>query len=121
MMAISVEDLLNWIMDLGGSYHITYMRDYLVDFEEYDSGNILLGDDRECRVRGIEGFTRKMQSGKIKVIKGSLVVVSGTRIANCVYTIDGQSVTRKTLKGRKQFGLVKVARFLRLQEIVLQK
>ncbi|GJT06523.1 zinc finger, CCHC-type containing protein [Tanacetum coccineum] len=45
-----------------------------------------------------------MQSGKIKVIKGSLVVLSGTRRANCVYTLDGQAVTRKTLKGRKQLG-----------------
>ncbi|GJS68356.1 hypothetical protein Tco_0682921 [Tanacetum coccineum] len=44
------------------------------------------------------------QSGKIKVIKGSLVVLSGTRRANCVYTLDGQAVTRKTLKGRKQLG-----------------
>ncbi|GJS36413.1 zinc finger, CCHC-type containing protein [Tanacetum coccineum] len=51
-----------------------------------------------------EGFTVKMQSGKIKVIKGSLVVLSGTRRANCVYTLDGQAVTRKTLKGRKQLG-----------------
>ncbi|GKA84217.1 zinc finger, CCHC-type containing protein [Tanacetum coccineum] len=68
-------------------------RDYLVDFEKYDGGNILLGDDRECRVRG---------TSKIKVIKGSLVVLSGTRRANCVYTLDNQAVTRKTLKGRNR-------------------
>ncbi|GJY64664.1 hypothetical protein Tco_0466124, partial [Tanacetum coccineum] len=49
-------------------------------------------------------FTVKMQSGKIKVIKGSLVVLSGTRRANCIYILDGQAVTRKTLKGRKQLG-----------------
>ncbi|GJY17181.1 zinc finger, CCHC-type containing protein [Tanacetum coccineum] len=140
MMAMSVQELLDWIMDSGGSYHITYIRDYLVDFEEYDGDNILLGDGREYRVREMgkvqvqisdgsafvlnnvryvselrqnlislatlekEGFTVKMQSGKIKVIKGSLVVLSGTRRANCVYTLDGQAVTRKTLKGRKQLG-----------------
>lgn len=46
----------------------------------------------------------KMQSGKIKVIKGSLVVLSGTRKTNCIYTLDGQAVTGKTLKGRKQLG-----------------
>ncbi|GKC89705.1 zinc finger, CCHC-type containing protein, partial [Tanacetum coccineum] len=51
-----------------------------------------------------EGLTVNMQSGKIKVIKGSLVVLSGTTRANCVYTLDGQIVTRKTLKGRKQLG-----------------
>ncbi|GKF05362.1 hypothetical protein Tco_0036030 [Tanacetum coccineum] len=127
-------------MDSGGSYNITYRIYYLVGFEEYDDGNILLGDGRECRIRGTgnvqvqmrdgssfvldsvmyipklrrnlislgtlekEGFTVKMQSGKIKVIKGSLVVLSGTRKANCVYSLDGQAVTRNTLKGRKQLG-----------------
>nr|GFA17327.1 retrovirus-related Pol polyprotein from transposon TNT 1-94 [Tanacetum cinerariifolium] len=50
MMVMSVEELLDWIIDLGGSYHMTYERDYLFDFEEYDDGNVLLGDDRECRV-----------------------------------------------------------------------
>nr|GEW33420.1 hypothetical protein [Tanacetum cinerariifolium] len=125
---------------IGGSYHITYRRDYLVEFEKYDGGNILLVDGREYYVRRTskvqvqmrdgssfvldnvryvlelkrnlillgtlkkEGFTVKMQSGKIKVIKDSLVVLSGTKRAICVYTLDGQSVTRKTLKGRKQLG-----------------
>nr|GEV87810.1 universal stress protein PHOS32-like [Tanacetum cinerariifolium] len=49
-----------------------------------------------------EGFTVKMQLGKIKVMKGSLVVLSETRRANYVYTLDGQGMTKKTLKGRKQ-------------------
>nr|GFC02262.1 retrovirus-related Pol polyprotein from transposon TNT 1-94 [Tanacetum cinerariifolium] len=34
MMAMGNEELSNWIMDSGGSYHITYKRDYLVNFEE---------------------------------------------------------------------------------------
>ncbi|GJY21716.1 hypothetical protein Tco_0394282 [Tanacetum coccineum] len=51
-----------------------------------------------------EGFTMKMQSGKMKVIKGSLMALSGTIRANCIYTLDGHAVTMKTLKGRKQLG-----------------
>nr|GEY18906.1 zinc finger, CCHC-type [Tanacetum cinerariifolium] len=51
-----------------------------------------------------EGFIVKMQSGKIKVIKCSLVILSGTRRANCVYTLYGYAMTRKTLKGGKQLG-----------------
>ncbi|GJS56168.1 zinc finger, CCHC-type containing protein [Tanacetum coccineum] len=140
MMAMSVKELLDWIINSRGSYHMAYKRDYLLDFEEYYSGNVLLGDGRECRVRGTgkvrvqirdglifvldnvryvsklrrnlislgnlekEGFTVKMQSGKIKVIRGSLVVLSGTKMANRIYTLDSQVVTRKTLKGRKHLG-----------------
>ncbi|GJX31170.1 hypothetical protein Tco_0241025 [Tanacetum coccineum] len=47
MIFISVKKLLDWIIDSRGSYHMAYMRDYLVDFEEYDNGNVLLGDGRE--------------------------------------------------------------------------
>ncbi|GJR82889.1 zinc finger, CCHC-type containing protein [Tanacetum coccineum] len=79
MMAMSIKELLDWIMDSGGSYHITYRRDYLVNFEEYDGGNVLLGDGRECRIRG-----------------------TGIRRANCVYTLDGQAGTKKRLKGMKR-------------------
>ncbi|GKA98213.1 retrovirus-related pol polyprotein from transposon TNT 1-94 [Tanacetum coccineum] len=39
-----------------------------------------------------EGYTVKMQSGKIKVINGSRVVLSGTRRDNCVYSLDGHAV-----------------------------
>nr|GEX48367.1 zinc finger, CCHC-type [Tanacetum cinerariifolium] len=52
MMSMSVEQMLDCIMDSGGSYHMTYKRDYLFDFKEYNGGNILVGDGKECRVRG---------------------------------------------------------------------
>ncbi|GKF30459.1 hypothetical protein Tco_0100257, partial [Tanacetum coccineum] len=63
MMAMSVEELLDWIMNSGSSYYITYWRDYLVDFKEYDGGNILLGDGRECRARGMGKVQVQMKDG----------------------------------------------------------
>ncbi|GJR99472.1 hypothetical protein Tco_0315981 [Tanacetum coccineum] len=70
--AMGVEELLEWIMYSGGSYHITYRRDYLVDFEEYDSGNILLSDGRECLVQG----TCKVQ---VQMADGSSFVLDNVR------------------------------------------
>ncbi|GJT72616.1 hypothetical protein Tco_1031902 [Tanacetum coccineum] len=70
------------IMDSGGSYHIPYKRDYLVDFEEYDGGNILLGDGRECRVRGMGKVQVQMRDGSSFVLDNV-----------------SQAVTMKTLKG----------------------
>ncbi|GJZ51278.1 hypothetical protein Tco_0605793, partial [Tanacetum coccineum] len=68
MMAMSVEELLDWIMDSGSSYYITYMRDYLVDFKEYDGDNILLGDGRECHVRGTGKVQVQMRDGSSFVL-----------------------------------------------------
>nr|GEV23808.1 copia LTR rider [Tanacetum cinerariifolium] len=86
MMVMSVEALLDWIMDLGGSYHMTPRLDLFFDFLECDRGRVLLGDNRECKIRGIG------KSSKIKVINGSRVVLSGTRRDNCVYSLDSHAV-----------------------------
>ncbi|GJR55306.1 hypothetical protein Tco_1405827 [Tanacetum coccineum] len=54
---------------------------------------------RECKIRGIgkgtlekEGFTVKLQSGKVKVINGSRVVLSEIRRDNYVYFLDGYAM-----------------------------
>ncbi|GJU03531.1 retrovirus-related pol polyprotein from transposon TNT 1-94 [Tanacetum coccineum] len=39
-----------------------------------------------------EGYTIKLQSGKVKVIYSSRVILSGTRRDNCVYYLDGHEV-----------------------------
>ncbi|GJT40820.1 zinc finger, CCHC-type containing protein [Tanacetum coccineum] len=36
-----------------------------------------------------EGYTVKLQNGRVKMIKGSLMVLSGTMKENCVYSLDG--------------------------------
>nr|GEW39163.1 retrovirus-related Pol polyprotein from transposon TNT 1-94 [Tanacetum cinerariifolium] len=110
------------------SYHMTPRLDLFFDFMECDRGKVLLGDNKECKIRGIgkvrlqlkdgssfvlhnvkyiselkrnlisletlekEGYIIKLQSGKIKLINGSRVLLSGTRRDNCVYSLDGHAV-----------------------------
>ncbi|GKE52108.1 hypothetical protein Tco_1487264, partial [Tanacetum coccineum] len=50
---MSVEALLDWIMDSGGSYNMTPMLNLFYDFLECDGGKVLLGDNRECKIRGV--------------------------------------------------------------------
>nr|GEV97692.1 copia LTR rider [Tanacetum cinerariifolium] len=107
---------------------MTPRLDILFDFLEYDGGSVLLGDNRECKIKGIgkvrvqlrdessfmlnnvryipelkrnlisletfekEGFTIKLQSGKVKVINDFRVVLSRIRRGNCVYSLDGHAV-----------------------------
>ncbi|GJY23881.1 retrovirus-related pol polyprotein from transposon TNT 1-94 [Tanacetum coccineum] len=108
MMVMSAHALLDYIMDSGCSYHMTPKLDILFDFLECDGGSVQLGDNMECKIRGIgkvriqlkdgssfvlrnvryipelkrnlislgtlkkEGYTKKLQSGKVKVINGEL-------------------------------------------------
>ncbi|GKC26414.1 zinc finger, CCHC-type containing protein [Tanacetum coccineum] len=81
IMVMSVEALLDWIMDSGGSYLMTPR--YILELKR---NLISLGTLEK------EGYTVNLQSGKIKVINGSRVVLSGTRRDNCVYSLDGHAV-----------------------------
>ncbi|GJS43844.1 hypothetical protein Tco_0568887 [Tanacetum coccineum] len=53
-----------------------------------------------------EGYTVKMQMGRIKVIKGCRVMMTGIRKKNCVYTLEAKVVTFGVQKhgGPKQVG-----------------
>ncbi|GKD42663.1 zinc finger, CCHC-type containing protein, partial [Tanacetum coccineum] len=86
-------------MDLGGSYHMTYKRDYLFDFEEYDGGNILLGDGKECR-----GSTQQcMKSGVAKHLS-----VAGIQQHNELAEDTNMTFLAKVRYFLIQFGLSKV-------------
>nr|GEY30295.1 retrovirus-related Pol polyprotein from transposon TNT 1-94 [Tanacetum cinerariifolium] len=121
----SEKKFLEWIMDVGGSFHMTPMRHFLFDFKEFNGGTVLLDDNRACAIKGTgkvrvkmkdgssfvlenvryvlelkrnlislgnldrEGYTMKLQNGKFKVIKGSLMVLLGNIKVNCVYLLDG--------------------------------
>ncbi|GKC64994.1 hypothetical protein Tco_1097592 [Tanacetum coccineum] len=122
LMTMSEERFLEWIMDSGGSFHMTHRRDFLFNFKEFNGGTVLLGDNRACVIMRIgnvivqmkdgssfvlenvryipelkrnlislgtldrEGYTVKLQNRRVKVIKGSLMVLSGTMKGNWLLT-----------------------------------
>ncbi|GKD75877.1 zinc finger, CCHC-type containing protein [Tanacetum coccineum] len=62
-----------------------------------------------------EGYTTKMQMGRIKVIKGCQVMMTGIRKKNCVYTLEAKVMTFGVQKhgcskqvGFKQLGVKQV-------------
>ncbi|GJR15633.1 retrovirus-related pol polyprotein from transposon TNT 1-94 [Tanacetum coccineum] len=50
-----------------------------------------------------EGYTVKLQNGRVKVIKGSLMVLSGTMKGNCVYSLDGWAESGEASVGKLEF------------------
>nr|GEZ11179.1 zinc finger, CCHC-type [Tanacetum cinerariifolium] len=98
LMAGSEERFLEWIMNSGGSFHMTPRREFLFYFKEFNGGTM----DRE-------GYTVKLQNERVKVIKGSLMVLSGTMKGNCVYSLDGWAESGlhelvKNVLGNKRLG-----------------
>ncbi|GKE55876.1 hypothetical protein Tco_1495061, partial [Tanacetum coccineum] len=95
----SVEELLDCIMDSRGSYHITYKRDYLDDFEMYDGGNVLLGDGRECRVRGTGKVQVQMKDGSSFVLDNVRYVLELRRNLVSLCTLEKEGFGVKMQSG----------------------
>ncbi|KAK9073067.1 hypothetical protein SSX86_007389 [Deinandra increscens subsp. villosa] len=82
-----------WILDSGCSFHMTHFKSYFKNLEFKEVGTVKLGDGRPCKILGTfesECFNVSLKNGRVKVIKGFLVVLSGIRGSNNIYCLDGE-------------------------------
>nr|GEV76819.1 hypothetical protein [Tanacetum cinerariifolium] len=84
-VAVSKERFLEWIMESGGSFHVTRRRDFLFDFKEFNGGTVLLDDNRACAIKEI---------GKVRV-----QMKDGTMKGNCMYSLDGWAESSEAIVG----------------------
>nr|GEV32987.1 retrovirus-related Pol polyprotein from transposon TNT 1-94 [Tanacetum cinerariifolium] len=111
------DEITELVIDSGWSYHMTHRRDFLYDFKVVNGGSVRFGSVKKKvpRLRRSlislgtlkkEGYTVKMQMGRIKVIKGCRVMMTGIRKKNCVYTLEAKVMTFGVKKhgGPKQVG-----------------
>nr|GEY66996.1 zinc finger, CCHC-type [Tanacetum cinerariifolium] len=81
VMSTQAQALLDWIMDSLCSYHMTPR--YILEWER----NLI-----SLKTLEKKGYTVKLQSGKVKVINGSRVILFGIQSDNCVYSLDGHAM-----------------------------
>ncbi|GKC18186.1 hypothetical protein Tco_1014968 [Tanacetum coccineum] len=110
LVAVENDEMTNLVMDSGGSYHMTHMRDFLYNFKGFNGGSVQLELRRSLISLGTlkkEGYIVKMQMGRIKVIKGCRVMMTGIRKKHRVYTLEAKLMTFGVQKhgGSKQVGL----------------
>jgi len=43
----------DWVLDSSCTYHMCLHRDWFVTYEPVDTGNVLIGNDTECKVARI--------------------------------------------------------------------
>ncbi|KAH9657209.1 hypothetical protein KPL70_022963 [Citrus sinensis] len=118
----------NWVLDSGCSFHMCPNRNFFKNYETYDGGIVVMGNDASCRVIGrgtiklkmLDGTIReltnvrhipdlkrdlislgmldkigcviKLESGTLKVLKGSMVLMKGN-LDNGLYVLQGFVVT----------------------------
>nr|GEY60062.1 retrovirus-related Pol polyprotein from transposon TNT 1-94 [Tanacetum cinerariifolium] len=67
----SQEALLDLTMDSVRSYHMTPKLDILFNFLECDGGSVLLGDNRECKIRDIGKVMVQLRDGSSLVLRNA--------------------------------------------------
>ncbi|GJS24484.1 retrovirus-related pol polyprotein from transposon TNT 1-94 [Tanacetum coccineum] len=103
VMSTQAQALLDLIMDSGCSYHMTPRLDIFFDFLECDGGSVQLGDNRECKIRGIGKVRVQLRDGSSFVLNNVSQAKQGVNgfqgcfylvkeRDNCVYSLDGHAM-----------------------------
>ncbi|GKC35542.1 zinc finger, CCHC-type containing protein [Tanacetum coccineum] len=129
LMVVGNDEMTELVMDSGGSYHMTHMRDFLYNFKVVDGGSVQLGDNRTCTIKGTRKVKIQLHDGSSFILKdvryvprlrrslislgtlekdGYTVKMQDGRIRkkNCVYTLEAKVMTFGVQKhgGSKQVG-----------------
>ncbi|KAH9724313.1 hypothetical protein KPL70_007440 [Citrus sinensis] len=96
----------NWVLDSGCSFHMCPNRNFFKNYETYDGGIVVIGNDASCRVIGRGTIKLKMLNGTIRELtnvrhipdlKRNLISLGMLDKMRCVIKLE--SGTLKVLKG----------------------
>ncbi|GJV66202.1 retrovirus-related pol polyprotein from transposon TNT 1-94 [Tanacetum coccineum] len=100
VMSTQAQALLDLIMDSGCSYHMTPRLDILFDFLECDGGSVQLGDNRECKIRGIGKVRVQLRDGSSFVLNNVRYIPKLKRNLISLGTLEKKGFTVKMQSGK---------------------
>eukprot|EP00253_Pinus_taeda_P035892 PITA_35892 len=81
-----------WLIDSGASFHFTPHREWFCEYEQYDGGDVFLGDDRKARIIGRGKVKLKLQGGRVRTLPGVLHIPALARNLISVSKLDDAGV-----------------------------
>ncbi|WVZ23807.1 hypothetical protein V8G54_002351 [Vigna mungo] len=119
LVASSEDPQRSWVMDSDCSYHMCLVKEFFENLDQKEHGNVLLGNNKACRVQGVGSVRLKMFDNREMVLqavryvpelKRNLISISAfdlggytTKVEDGVMRVcSGDSVVAK---GRRRNGL----------------
>ncbi|GKA76938.1 retrovirus-related pol polyprotein from transposon TNT 1-94 [Tanacetum coccineum] len=99
-MVMSAQALLDWIMVLGCPYHMTPRLDIFFDFLECNGGSVQLGDNKECKIRGIGKVMIQLRDGSSFVLHNVRYIPELKRNLISLGTLKKEEFTIKLQSGK---------------------
>eukprot|EP00253_Pinus_taeda_P008472 PITA_08472 len=61
-----------WLIDSSASFQFTPHREWFYEYEKYDDGHVLFGDDKKARIIGRGKVKLKLQGGRVRTLPSVL-------------------------------------------------
>ncbi|GKF15287.1 hypothetical protein Tco_0056749 [Tanacetum coccineum] len=114
LVVVGNDEMTELVMDSGGSYHMTYRRDFLYDFKVVDYGSVQLGDNRTCIIKGTGKVKIQLHDGSSFILEDVRYVLGLKRSLISLGTLEKEGYTVKMQMGRIKHGGSKQAGFKQL-------
>lgn len=88
----------DWILDSGCSFHMTPNKYWFQQLDESDGGRVLLGNNQECRVKGVGTLQIIMFDNQVRIISEVRYVPELKRSLLSLGTFDKAGYVCKTEK-----------------------
>jgi hypothetical protein len=59
-----------WLIKSGASYHMTPHKEWFSEYEEYNGGDVFLGDDSTTKILGCGRVKLLLNDGRIRTLPG---------------------------------------------------
>ncbi|GJX31249.1 zinc finger, CCHC-type containing protein [Tanacetum coccineum] len=116
LVVVGNDKMTELVMDSGGSYHMTHMRDLLYDFKVVDSGSVRLGDNRTCTIKGTGKVKIQLHNGSSFILEDVRYVPGLRRSLISLSTLEKEGYTVNMHMGR-----IKVIKGCRVMMIEIRK
>lgn len=99
LVASTEEQSQDWLLDLGYTYHMTFNKDWLVDYKEINGGKVMMGNNHTCQVEGIGNVRIKMFDGVTRTLTNVKNVPTLTRNLFSLGVLDDLGYVNKIENG----------------------
>ncbi|CAA7014375.1 unnamed protein product [Microthlaspi erraticum] len=120
-----------WVLDSGCTFHITPRKDLLSDFEDLDEGNVLMGNNTVCEVKGRGTITIDNPDGSVVILSNvryipemgrNLISYGQLEQSGCKYSggdfkVEFYKGDKKVLVGKYEQGLYYLQGQIRVPEV----
>ncbi|GJS54924.1 zinc finger, CCHC-type containing protein [Tanacetum coccineum] len=100
LVVVGNDEMTELVMDSGGSYHMTYRRDFLYDFKVVDYGSVQLGDNRTCTIKGTGKVKIQLHDGSSFILEDVRYVLGLKRSLISLGALEKEGYTVKMQMGR---------------------